>query len=292
MSLDARQLANAVEFATVSYAESTTSTNTDLLADVDAGPWTVRITTNQTAGKGRLGRVWEAPAGANIAMSVLLMPSSMDRVGTIPLAAGLAVADAISGTRVKWPNDVLLGEKKLCGILAEAGALQENDEFKSGQFKSGRFKSGEFKSGLKSGFKSGSDSGFTSGKASGELPPAARVVVGWGINVELGEDQLPVPHATSLRIAGKSTDHTQIATDVLHNFYNRMQQWQADDPQLMDDYRNACASIGCRVRLESHSETVEGVVDTVTDDGRISIDGTAFSAGDVSHLRLKDGKYS
>lgn len=247
MSLDARQLANAVEFATVSYAESTMSTNTDLLADVDAGPWTVRITTNQTAGKGRLGRVWEAPAGANIAMSVLLMPSSMDRVGTIPLAAGLAVADAISGTRVKWPNDVLLGEKKLCGILAEA---------------------------------------------SGELPPAARVVVGWGINVELGEDQLPVPHATSLRIAGKSTDHTQIATDVLHNFYNRMQQWKADDPQLMDDYRNACASIGCRVRLESHSETVEGVVDTVTDDGRISIDGIAFSAGDVSHLRLKDGKYS
>lgn len=274
MSFDAHQLADALEFATVSYAESTESTNTDLLADADAGPWTVRITTNQTAGKGRLGRVWEAPAGANLAMSVLLTPTSLDRIGTIPLAAGLAVADAIGGTRLKWPNDVLLGEKKLCGILAEAGALHANDEFKSGQFKSG------------------SDSAFTSAKASGELPPAARVVVGWGINVALSEEQLPVPHATSLQIAGKMTDHTQIAADVLRNFHERMQQWQDNDPQLMDDYRAACASIGARVRLETHLEAIEGTVDTVTDDGRISIDGNAFSAGDVSHLRRKDGNYS
>ena len=232
MSLDARQLADALDFATISYTESTESTNTDLLADADAGPWTVRITTNQTAGKGRLGRVWEAPPGAN-------------RIGTIPLAAGLAVADAISGTRLKWPNDVLLGEKKLCGILAEASAA-----------------------------------------------PRARVVVGWGINVALREDQLPVPHATSLQIAGKSTDHTQVAADVLRNFYERMQQWQDNDPQLLDDYRSACASIGVRVRLERHSDTIEGTVDTVTDDGRISIDGKAFSAGDVSHLRRQDGNYS
>ena len=245
MSLDARQLADALDFATISYTESTESTNTDLLADADAGPWTVRITTNQTAGKGRLGRVWEAPPGANLAMSVLLMPTSLDRIGTIPLAAGLAVADAISGTRLKWPNDVLLGEKKLCGILAAASAA-----------------------------------------------PRARVVVGWGINVALREDQLPVPHATSLQIAGKSTDHTQVAADVLRNFYERMQQWQDNDPQLLDDYRSACASIGVRVRLESHSDTIEGTVDTVTDDGRISIDGKAFSAGDVSHLRRQDGNYS
>ena len=178
MSFDAHQLADALEFATVSYAESTESTNTDLLADADAGPWTVRITTNQTAGKGRLGRVWEAPAGANLAMSVLLTPTSLDRIGTIPLAAGLAVADAIGGTRLKWPNDVLLGEKKLCGILAEAGT-------------------------------------------SAATPTAARVVVGWGINVALSEEQLPVPHATSLQIAGKPTDHTQIAADVLRNFHQR-----------------------------------------------------------------------
>lgn len=249
MSFDAHQLADALEFATVSYAESTESTNTDLLADADAGPWTVRITTNQTAGKGRLGRVWEAPAGANLAMSVLLTPTSLDRIGTIPLAAGLAVADAIGGTRLKWPNDVLLGEKKLCGILAEAGA-------------------------------------------SATAPTAARVVVGWGINVALSEEQLPVPHATSLQIAGKTTDHTQIAADVLRNFHQRMQQWQDNNPQLLDDYRAACASIGARVRLETHSEAIEGTVDTVTDDGRISIGGNAFSAGDVSHLRRKDGNYS
>lgn len=87
----------------------------------------VILTDNQTAGRGRLGREWTAPPGASLAVSVLLrrLPSA-DARGWIPLAAGVAMADAIAeqlphhDVAVKWPNDVLVDGRKICGILAQA----------------------------------------------------------------------------------------------------------------------------------------------------------------------------
>jgi BirA family biotin operon repressor/biotin-[acetyl-CoA-carboxylase] ligase len=88
----------------------------------------VLLTDNQTAGRGRLGRSWTAAPGASLAVSVLLrrLPSSGDARGWIPLAAGVAMADAIAEqlpdheVSVKWPNDVLVDGRKICGILAQA----------------------------------------------------------------------------------------------------------------------------------------------------------------------------
>lgn len=87
----------------------------------------VLLTDNQTAGRGRLGRSWTAAPGASLAVSVLLrrLPSPSAR-GWIPLAAGAAMANAIAGqlpdheVAVKWPNDVLVDGRKICGILAQA----------------------------------------------------------------------------------------------------------------------------------------------------------------------------
>lgn len=98
---------------------------------VDAQAWphlSVLLTDNQTAGRGRLDRTWTAPAGSSLAVSVLLrrLPSAVDARGWIPLAAGVAMADAIAEqlpeheVAVKWPNDVLVDGRKICGILAEA----------------------------------------------------------------------------------------------------------------------------------------------------------------------------
>lgn len=111
---------------------STGSTNADLRAHVDdeAG-WphlSALLTEDQVAGRGRLDRVWTAPAGSAIAVSVLLRVPQVPVAerGWIPLAAGLAMADAVAAqlpgrpVGVKWPNDVLVGERKICGILAEA----------------------------------------------------------------------------------------------------------------------------------------------------------------------------
>lgn len=88
----------------------------------------VLLTDNQTAGRGRLGRSWTAAPGASLAVSVLLrrLPSTGDARGWIPLAAGVAMADAIAeqlpdhDVSVKWPNDVLVDGRKICGILAQA----------------------------------------------------------------------------------------------------------------------------------------------------------------------------
>ena len=79
----------------------------------------------QTAGKGRMGRSWYAEAGQNILMSVVLKPERpLHAVQIITLAAAVAVTDAFSDHlaiegQVKWPNDVLIAGKKICGILTE-----------------------------------------------------------------------------------------------------------------------------------------------------------------------------
>lgn len=107
----------------------TGSTNADLVERIRAGDrWPhlgVLLTRDQRGGRGRLDRQWVAPAGAAIAISVVLRVGGIprERRGWIPLIAGVAMANAVSeqipGAGVKWPNDVLLGGRKICGILAE-----------------------------------------------------------------------------------------------------------------------------------------------------------------------------
>jgi BirA family biotin operon repressor/biotin-[acetyl-CoA-carboxylase] ligase len=101
--------------------DSSPSTNAALLAMPEAPDYQVVTTLDQTAGRGRLGRTWTAPAGTALAVSVLLPgPPS----GWLPLLAGAAMAEALTplvpgGVALKWPNDILIGDKKVCGILAE-----------------------------------------------------------------------------------------------------------------------------------------------------------------------------
>lgn len=110
---------------------STGSTNADLRAHADdeAG-WphlSALLTEDQRAGRGRLDRTWIAPAGSALALSVLLRVAGVpaEQRGWIPLAAGVAMAEAVAAqlpgreVGVKWPNDVLVGDRKICGILAE-----------------------------------------------------------------------------------------------------------------------------------------------------------------------------
>jgi BirA family transcriptional regulator, biotin operon repressor / biotin---[acetyl-CoA-carboxylase] ligase len=89
-------------------------------------PWRVVVTDHQQAGRGRLGRTWETPAGTSVTLSVLL-PVPGAGPGWMPLVTGLAVGAAITDQtgldwRLKWPNDVLLpadDARKACGILCE-----------------------------------------------------------------------------------------------------------------------------------------------------------------------------
>lgn len=109
------------------FYEETDSTNTRLRKMVaDGSPeGTVAIAEVQTAGKGRLGKQWVSPMGTGIWMSLLLRPEvSPSEAPLLTLLAGLSVCHAIGtltslNAEIKWPNDILMGGKKVCGILTE-----------------------------------------------------------------------------------------------------------------------------------------------------------------------------
>jgi BirA family biotin operon repressor/biotin-[acetyl-CoA-carboxylase] ligase len=106
------------------YAEITPSTQRMLAEDEAEGA--VAVAEEQTEGRGRLGRTWEAPAGTSVLVSVLLLPSvAASRLPELSLVAGNAVAEAIQEVTgiepaIKFPNDVLIGGRKVAGILAES----------------------------------------------------------------------------------------------------------------------------------------------------------------------------
>lgn len=104
------------------HLPETPSTNAFALGRArDGAPSGLVVTTDhQTAGRGRLGRRWiDLPRDASLPVSFLIDPPPV--VTLVPLAAGLAAADAVPVEgRLKWPNDVLVDDRKLCGILVEA----------------------------------------------------------------------------------------------------------------------------------------------------------------------------
>lgn len=114
----------------VHVVERVASTNTVALEWAAAGApaGTALLAESQTAGRGRGGRAWRTPDGTSLALSVILRPTiAPDRLPWIGIAAAVATVEAILDVagvacRVKWPNDILIGARKVAGILAERRA--------------------------------------------------------------------------------------------------------------------------------------------------------------------------
>ena len=98
------------------------------IAEEGAPEGTLVIADEQTAGKGRSGRVWKSPPGSSVYMTLLLRPNmELERISMVTLVMGMAVAEAVRELTslpagIKWPNDVVVGGKKICGILTEMSA--------------------------------------------------------------------------------------------------------------------------------------------------------------------------
>lgn len=223
--------------------DTTTSTNADAAAAARAGApeGTVHTTRHQTAGRGRLGRGFEIPAGTGIAVSVVLRPRlPLDQWSWLPLISGLAVLDTVRDLGVaatlKWPNDVLIDGRKIAGILLEA----------------------------------------VDGTAA---------VVGIGLNVGLGADDLPVPTATSLLLEGaSSTDRTEVLRRLLGHLDTWYRRW-VDGDDVRAAYRAECVTVGQQVRVERPEGDLVGTADDIDESGRLVVDGRAISVGDVTHVR-------
>jgi BirA family biotin operon repressor/biotin-[acetyl-CoA-carboxylase] ligase len=246
----------------LTVTESTGSTNNDLAERARTDPkadGVVLVAERQSAARGRLDRRWEAPARSGIFLSVLLRPTGVpaERLGWLPLLAGVATATALSrtagvDTALKWPNDLLVEvdgeERKTGGILAER-------------------------------------------------PTPDAVVLGIGLNVTLRAEELPVPTATSLALAGAScTDRDPLLRAVLRSLAQWYGQWRdaGGDPdagRLRGAYAVGCATLGREVRAQLPGDRdLVGRAVGVDERGRLLIATDAgreeaVAAGDVIHLR-------
>ena len=249
---------SSTRFAVLEHVEATGSTNADLVARAgDADDGTVLVTDHQTAGRGRLGRTWDAPPGTNLLVSVLLRPDwPPENHPLVTPALAVAAVDALAGvgvsTAVKWPNDLVVetgpAAGKLAGILAE----------------------------------------YTAG------PPPA-VVVGIGLNLAwpTAGDDAP-PGATSLQACGHTVDRWDLLAVLLAGFDAQLGDLAvAGGPErLREAHLGRSATVGRRVRAETPTGPVEGTAVGITVDGflLVQLDGrqdhpVPLAAGDVTHLK-------
>jgi BirA family biotin operon repressor/biotin-[acetyl-CoA-carboxylase] ligase len=260
-------------FEAVTWVSETGSTNSDAmaLARDGAAEGTVVVADHQSAGRGRGGRTWEAPPKASLLVSVLLRPPAAV-AGLCAMAAGVAMADAVSSVTgvtagLKWPNDLVVDDRKLAGILAEA-------DWPAGSTESGGWRA---------------------------PAPDERlvVVVGIGVNVnwpaDLPDDLAEIAVALN-HLAGHDVDRPELLIAFLRDLgalYGEMARSgpSSGSPAVLAAWKERSATLGRRVRVDLGTDDVEGTAVDITADGHLVVepdDGTAsrtFAVGDVVHLR-------
>jgi BirA family transcriptional regulator, biotin operon repressor / biotin---[acetyl-CoA-carboxylase] ligase len=255
-------------FTDIRRFDSVDSTNRYLLEEARSGAadGVVAVADHQSAGRGRLGRRWEAPAGSNLLMSVLLRPHlPADQRHLASAVVALAAADAVESVLglplgIKWPNDLLASDgRKLAGVLAEADGA--------------------------------ADPGATGGLA----PP---IVVGIGINVNwpVADADLPaglVGLATSLhQQVGHPVDRSEVLEALLQALESRAAGLGTASGRISQaaDLRARCTTIGAWVKVELADSWFEGRASDVTPEGHlvVEVEDTCRTvvAGDVVHLRV------
>lgn len=231
--------------------------STNAVAAAEPRPGLVVVADHQTAGRGRLDRDWQTPAGVALTFSVVVEPGLPDEHWPLlPLAVGVAVAEGVrrsAGVPVglKWPNDVLVegGPRpgKVAGILLERVA---------------------------------------GGATSSATFPGALAVLGVGLNVDQAAQELPVPTATSLRLAGGPVDRSALFGAVLTALGEVLAQLRTDRSAVLTAYRQRCTTLGAEVEVHLPDGTLlSGVAEDIDEHGRVVVAGRAVGAGDVVHLR-------
>ena len=212
------------------------------------------VADRQTAGRGRLDRTWEAPAGSALLLSVLLRPNLLPtHVHSTTMVAAVAASDAceeVAGFRplLKWPNDIVVEDRKLGGLLAEA-------------------------------------------ELRGDKVDA--VVVGMGLNVNWDRppaDLADIAVAAN-EVAGRAVDRDVLLDtflDRLEEHYSALVEPGGWRGSLLN-YRRLSATLGQLVRVELAGETFTGKAVEVTGEGHLLVETGGgirrVPAGDVVHLR-------
>ncbi|WP_139416714.1 biotin--[acetyl-CoA-carboxylase] ligase [Agromyces laixinhei] len=300
------------------FRDEVGSTNDELrvaASGPDAAEWghgAVLVTDNQTSGRGRLGRVWLAPTGKTLAISVLLRPEleggaplPADAYGWIPLIAGAAMTEAVRravephlGSRIEPEEErepATSARRSRRARADEAEALDEsggvvvelkwpNDVLVSG------FKICGILSELLPPSPGSADSTDPAG--------AGAVIVGAGLNLTLDEHDLPTLASTSLLlVTGAQPDADAVLADYLNTFLEMFDAFtragaDAAASGIAARVTALCVTIGSEVRVELPGDReLLGRADRLERDGRLVVidrengEPWTVAAGDVTHLR-------
>jgi BirA family transcriptional regulator, biotin operon repressor / biotin---[acetyl-CoA-carboxylase] ligase len=222
---------------------------------------TLVVAKAQTGGRGRLGRRWGSPAGG-LWMSLVLRPSVPAEVAArITQAAAVGVAKALREleARIKWPNDLLVDGRKICGILAESSVGNVPVAAKNVE--------------------------------TGEGRPVDFVILGVGLNANLDPQDLGVSNrevATLRSELGHDVDLLELLKSLLShlNFeLGRIEDFRA----ILDDWRALDCTLGEQVRVWRFGETLEGIALDLSPEGALLLktrDGVVeLFEGEIEQLR-------
>ncbi|MEM2920866.1 MAG: biotin--[acetyl-CoA-carboxylase] ligase [Candidatus Bathyarchaeia archaeon] len=247
-------MSNELSNVRVHYLDTVSSTNDVAkkcaLAGEEEG--LVIVAENQTHGKGRWGRRWQSPKGG-LWFTILLRPPSLEHLGLISLAAGIASVRTIEcfgvSVNLKWPNDIIFDGRKLGGILIEGGT--QGDSY------------------------------------------YALVGIGINLNIpkdafseDIRETATSLLELTSCIIPKDSFLNTLLGH--FFKLYKSILSGQTNN--LLEEYRRACSSIGKKVRVETLQGTIDGTVVGIAHDGALLLDiceglTRKIQCGEVTSLR-------
>ena len=239
-SLTTRWLGRTVHF--YDEVDSTNVTAMDL-AQQDAPEGTVILAEQQLRGRGRGDRSWHSPAGVGIYCSIVLRPD-LSPAKAVALETNLL-------PRIKWPNDILINDKKVVGILLESKVGATGVEYAIIGF------------------------GINVNHTPADLPQKLLLAAS-SLFIELGE---PVDRSTLI---------AKILAEVEY-LYERLQQ--GDLAIILEEWRHFSATLGRHVRILQRGELTEGIAVDITEEGalvvRVEQDSLiTVHAGDIEHLRI------
>jgi BirA family biotin operon repressor/biotin-[acetyl-CoA-carboxylase] ligase len=242
-SIIAGEISQYWRVSVVDLTASTQSDLADLVNSAVAISGEVIAADYQSAGRGRLDRTFDAPPQSALLFSFFVTPKrKRDDWSFVSFLSALAMQKVISEylpepATLKWPNDILIGDRKVAGLLAQ-------------QIGEG-------------------------------------VIVGIGLNVSISSDELPVPTATSLLIAGsKKIDRNLLLSKFLNGFETIFKQWESGG-DFIEEYESVSSTIGRDIRVEVLGrDPLLGKAVGISAQGALILDdGTKVNVGDVVHLR-------
>lgn len=217
------------------------------LADEDAVHGMVLLADEQTAGRGRFRRVWQAPAGKALLFTLVMRGQAMAQAqGMLTIAASVAVARCVrrlgADCAIRWPNDVMIGGRKVCGILAERAAWKSAPGWVLGI-------------------------GLNVNQRQDEFPPE---LLKTATSLALESGQLFVREAVLALLAGE-----------LEAVFDRLSEGEEGRRAIRAEWKAACSTLGRRIAIDTGAEVIEGRAAGLTPSGALVVEQDDGSVREV-----------